>query len=208
MSKSLQASSKLIKFAPLIDDQGLLRVGGRLQMSTWPFDRRHTILLGKHYLTELLIRHYHQERKHQGVEALLAFLHQHFWIINGRRIVRKVKEACVKCRRYDAMACNEVTAPLPHERVVYGRPFYNYFCDVDYAGPLLAKVQQSKCKLWLILFVCGTTRAILLEVVTSLAFEEFALAFRRFVARRSYPDRIMSDNAATFKAAAKSINVQ
>ena len=136
MSKSFQVSSKLIKFASLIDDPGLLRVGGRLQMSTWPFDRRHAILLGKNYLTELLVGHYHQERKHQGVEALLAFLHPHFWIINGRRIVRKVKGACAKCGRYDAMACKEVTAPLPPERAVYGRPFY--FCAVDYAGPLLA----------------------------------------------------------------------
>ena len=52
------------------------------------------------------------------------------------------------------------------------------------------------------LFVCGATRAVHIEVVTSLALEDFLLAFHKFVARRGQPHQIVSDNAATFKAAA------
>ena len=45
-------------------------------------------------------------------------------------------------------------------------------------------------------------------MVTSLALEDFLLAFRRFVARRGQPHQIVSDNAATFKAAAPTLSVK
>ena len=74
--KQMVPSSKLAKFNPFLDKQGMLRIGGRLQNTVWSFDRQH-IILGKHYLMEVLITH-HLQRKHKGVEALLAFLCQNF----------------------------------------------------------------------------------------------------------------------------------
>ena len=100
--KHLSPATRLTKLSPFLDEQGILLLGGWLQRSMWEFDRRHTIILGKHYITEVLIVHHHVQRKHQGVEALLAFLLQMFWIIGGRRLVRMVKGRCVKRRRYDA----------------------------------------------------------------------------------------------------------
>ena len=70
--KSVSSSSKIHKFNPFLDEDGVLRVGGRLQQTTWPFERKHPVLLDKHHLTELLVRHHHIERKHQGVEGLVA----------------------------------------------------------------------------------------------------------------------------------------
>ena len=120
--------------------------------------------------------------------------------------MRRIKQQFVQCRRYDAQPCAEVTAPLPEGRVAFNRPFG--FCGIDHAGPLLAKAQQNPCKVWLALFVCGATRAVHIEVVTSLALEDFLLAFRRFVARRGQPHQIVSDNAATFKAVATTLSVK
>ena len=53
-------------------------------------------------------------------------------------------------------------------------------------------------KIWIALSVCGTTHAVHLEVVDSLATDEFLLAFRRFVARWSMPFQFRSDNATIF----------
>ena len=132
-----------------------------------------------------------------------TFLCHDFWIISSRRIIRKVKTACVRCRRHEleAPTGNQVTPPLPKGRVSLARPFS--FCGIDYAGPLIARCQTGTCKVWIALFVCGSTRAIHLEIVTSLTAEEFLLAFRRFVARRHQPLHIISDNASTFKAASQ-----
>ena len=62
-------------------------------------------------------------------------------------------------------------------------------------------------KAYICLFTCASTRAIHLEVVTSLTVESFIRAFRCFCARRGLPSTIIRDNVKTFKSAAKEIRV-
>ena len=204
--KPLPYSSKLYRFAPFLHEDGLLRIGGRWRMAEWDFDRRHPILLGKHYLTEVFIRSHHIQRMHQGVDALLTFIRNRFWIIGGRRLVRQVKRRCMSCKRHDSAPCSEVTAPLPVQRIQFERPFKS--CGIDYAGPLSVRDGADVCKVWLALFVCAASRAIHLEVVRSLQVDDFLLAFSRFAARRNRPDNIISDNATTFHAAAKELDIE
>ena len=114
----MSVSSKLYKFNPFLDEHGLIRGGGRLQYSQLVFGTCHQIILGRHRLTEILIRSHHVDKMHLGVEALVALLQQRFWIISGRRMARSVKQSCVTCRRFDAKPCDQVTAPLPAERKI------------------------------------------------------------------------------------------
>ena len=205
--RQLMSSSKLYRFNPFLDKQGLLRVGGRWQETTWDFETRHPILLGKHYITEVMVRYHHRKCFHAGDEALLSFLRNKFWIIGSRRLARSVKNRCVTCRRFDGQPCAEMTAPLPGSRVNLVRPFYS--CGIDYAGPLLARVSNhgERCEVWIALFVCAQTRAVHLEVVETLTTEDFLLAYRRFVGRRGTPYEIISDSAAMFKTASRILSV-
>ena len=91
-------------------------------MAEWDFDRRHPILLGKQYLTEVFIRSHHIQRMHQGVDALLTFIRNRFWIVGGRRLVRQVKRRWMRSKRHDSAPCSEVTAPLPAQRIQFERP--------------------------------------------------------------------------------------
>ena len=143
---------------------------------------------------------------HQGVDALLTFIRNRFCIIGGRRLVRQGKRRCMRCKRHDSAPCSEVTAPLPVQRIEFERPFKS--CGIDYAGALSGRDGADVCKVWLALFVCAASRAIHLEVVRSLQVDDFLLVFRRFAARRNRPDNIISDNAATFHAAAKELNIE
>ena len=59
--------------------------------------------------------------------------------------------------------------------------------------------------MYICLFTCATSRAVHLEIVT-LSTATFLLAFRRFVARRSLPVVIMSDNATTYTSAAEELS--
>ena len=202
---SLPPSSRLYKLSPFLDDAGLLRVGGRLQESELGYDAKHPIILAKHHLTELLLEMVHKQRLHQGVESVLAFLQRKFWILSGRRLLRSVTERCFACRWFKAKAAAEVVAPLPADRVEHQQPFG--LTGIDYAGPLYVQTGERSAKRWVVLFVCGTTRAVHLDMVDSLSTEAFLLVYRRFVARRGKPCRIRSDNATTFKAAAEKIEV-
>ena len=188
-SGSVKTASKLYWYNPFLDEEGIVRVGRRWQQTTWDFEMKHPISLGRHYVTQLLVRHYHKKHFHVGVDAMLAFLRQKYWIIGSRKIARSVKNSCVTCKRYDGRPCAEVTAPLPGSRVNLVRPFHA--CGIDFAVPLFAQVASHDIsKVWIAFFVCLQTRAVHLEVVTSLTTEDFILAFRRFAARRGQPNEL------------------
>ena len=81
-------------------DDGLLRVGGRLQRAQLDYDAKHPVILPKKtHVSNLIISHYHQVSGHSGFEHTLLLVRQRYWIINGRASVRRVTNECFSCRR-------------------------------------------------------------------------------------------------------------
>ena len=110
------------------------------------------------------------------------------------------------CQRFEGLPFSAPSAPpLPSYRVNEAPPFV--YTAVDYAGPLhLKKTKDSEeAKAWIALFTCCVTRAVHLELVNELSAVAFLRCLKKFAARRGIPKRIVSDNAQTFKAAAKAI---
>ena len=60
-------------------------------------------------------------------------------------------------------------------------------------------------KVWLCLYTCCAIRAVHLDLVTDMTANTFVRSFRRFVARRGMPSRMISNNGKTFKSASKLI---
>ncbi|KAJ0169971.1 hypothetical protein K1T71_014577 [Dendrolimus kikuchii] len=70
-------SVRLRRLMPFIDEDGLIRVGGRLELSNLPFAAKHPVLLPKsHKLTSLIIDYHHKLHCHIGATALQAILQQ------------------------------------------------------------------------------------------------------------------------------------
>ena len=92
---------------------------------------------------------------------------------------------------------------LPPSRVTPAKPFSQ--SAVDYAGPVFVRHggQRSKStsKAYIALFICMTTKAIHLELVSDLTSDAFIAALKRFIARRGIPDQIFSDNGTNFRRA-------
>lgn len=192
-----------MQFGLYSDEDGLLRCRGRLGNTDLPYSTKHPILLNtKHHVTELIVRQCHLSVKHGGVKETLTELRSSYWIIRGRNFVRKLLRQCVACRRFTAKPyLTPLSPPLPEDRVKEAPPFS--FTGVDFAGPLY--IRGNEKKVWLCLYTCGATRAVHLELVPGLSAETFILCFRRFVARRGLSQRMVSDNAKTFKLAKKVI---
>ena len=112
--RKVQRTSRLYSLRPFIDSYGMLRVKRRLEWSEFDQSVKNLLVLADHYLTTLLLRYTHRSRMHQGVEGCLSFLQQGFWILRGRRLLRRIKSSCVICR-HDARTASEETAPLPSE---------------------------------------------------------------------------------------------
>lgn len=211
MQESLKTDPKFStwqkQFGLFVDDDGLWRCGGRLTKAELPFNTRHPVLLHqRHHFTTLIVRDAHGRVKHNGVKETLTELRSGYWIIRGRSFVRKVIHRCVVCRRYEGKSyVPPPPPPLPSFRVTEAPAFT--FTGVDYAGPLYVKGTSGEDseKAWICLFTCCVVRAIHLEVVSDMTTQSFIRCFKRFTARRGFPVKMISDNALTFKAAAKEL---
>lgn len=100
-------------------------------------------------------------------------------------------------------------APLPRERVTISRAFSK--TGVDYCGPIMVRSGIRKVtpiKSYICVFVCMVTRAIHLELVSSLTTEDFLATLSRFIARRGQISVLYSDNGSNFVGADRSLQSQ
>ena len=197
-NKVIPQWSKLSKLDPFVDDEGLLRIKGRLEFSNLDYDAKHPVIIPKGQFATLLIRFQHKFMKHAGVDTVISSLRNNFWVIGIRRLAKTVVKECLSCRRHDSKPCSQPVAPLPKDRVRSAPPFN--VTGLDYAGPLFCS-DFPGMKIYVLLFTCGVVRAIHLELTESLSLSDCILAIRRFVARRGLPSVLYSDNAKTFVAA-------
>ena len=177
---------------------------GRLEHSDLGEESKQPIILPRdHRFTELLILDCHQRVHHCKVKGTLAELRSRFWVTKGRQVVKKVINGCFLCRKLEGKPYSSPPeAPLPDFRVTQAPPFSNV--GVDFAGPLYVKGTKGHMnKAYITLFTCCVTRAVHLELIENLQTPTFVNCLRRFASRRGTPALVVSDNAKTFKAAAK-----
>lgn len=182
----------------------ILRLSGRVLSDNLTFDEQHPILLSpKGDLAPLIIREAHMKTLHGGIQIVLQTIRQRYWIYKGRRLARSILNKCPTCFRYKFKPSMQLMAPLPSTRTMPIRPFKN--CGVDYMGPvgLSSKTGRNPTitKAYVCVFVCFTTRAIHLELVSDASTAQFMQAFRRFIARRGPVANILSDNGTNFVGA-------
>jgi len=155
----------------------------------------------------MLIRSEHLKYLHAGATLLLSNLHRRFWIIGAKDLIKYEIKRCVTCARYSSTIQKQMMGNLPAARVIPAKPFQK--TGIDYAGPFLLKPMLPRSKVtvkaYMAIFICFTTRAIHLEVVSSLTTEAFLTAMRRFISRRGKPSDIFSDCGTNFVGASAEI---
>lgn len=203
--QSLPKKSPLLKFNVFLDDNNLIRVGGRLENSTFSYEKKHPILLqSTHRLTKLIFQFEHRQLMHAGPQLLLATIRELYWPIGGRSLAKACYRHCITCSRMRGQVVAPIMGNLPGQRLLPGgNPFESV--GVDYAGPMLSASRQGRgcrlVKVYIAIFVCFTTKAIHLELVGDLTSNCYLLALRRFISRRGRPINIYSDNGTSFVGA-------
>lgn len=202
LHKNPQAHLKsLSSLTPFLDKDGLLRVGGRLKNAPLSFESKHPLLLpAKTHLSSLICDHFHRISLHGGPRIVQSLIQQKYWIISLRNLLRHRIHKCVRCLRFNAKPSQPLMADLPATRFSQIRAFFKV--GVDFGGPFNVKEhnrRNAKCtKGYLCLFVCLSTKAVHLELVSDLSTPAFLAAFDRFIARRGLPSDIYSDNGTNF----------
>lgn len=201
LKQSLPKSSPLKNSYPIVDEKGILRVGGRLSHSNENYQTKHPIVLpSKHPLSRLIATHFHTFCFHAGPRMTLATMRREFWPISGKTLVNYVCRNCVNCFRLSPTPVVQPHGQLPKARTVPSRPFST--TGVDFCGPVFLKPVHRRAapqKVFIAVFVCFATKAVHLELVCDLSSNAFIATFRRFIARRGFPTEMQSDNGTNFQ---------
>ena len=197
--KTLHSTSSLLALAPILGDDGLLRLGGRAGRAQLPYDQLHPpFLSGQHPFAEKVVRAFHENLNHVGTDFLLCYVRQHFWVTRGRELVKKIRRDCVVCKRNRAQPGEQMMADLNESRLDYGTlPFTR--TAVDLFGPMEISLYRNKtAKRWGVLYTCLVTRAVFLELVPSLSSTDFLLSLRKFITLYRSPEVLHFDNGINF----------
>ena len=165
-----------------------MEVGGRLYQSELDDNVKHPMLIeANSHFTMILVRYHHQRCLHAGPQSTLYNLRQQLWFRNAQIIFRRMFQACTICARFSRTSFQIPMGPLPAERITPNRLFSN--TGIDFAGPFFVMMKstlKTTEKVYISLFVCFATKAVHLEIVSSLSTEACISALKSFVSTRGY----------------------
>jgi len=181
-----------------LDAEGHLRCGRCIYNAPLSEATKFPYLLpSKHPLSSLIVMDIYATLCHSGIGATLTALRQSYWIPAAQRFIKSLQRNCVICHKVSGNPYPApVPAPLPTIRTQDVHPFT--YTGVDFSGALYVRHGGKEIKVYLSLFTCATTRVLHLDIIQDLSTETFVLAFRKFAARRSLPDIMVSDNVSTY----------
>lgn len=211
--KALPKQSPLKKLNPVTDEDGLLRVGGRLSYAPdLSSEEKHPLIIPcTHHIATLLVRYYHEQVVHQGRHITEGALRAAgYWIIGGKRLVSSVIHKCVICRRLRGRLQEQKMADLPADRLTPEPPFTHVGLDVF--GPWAIMTRRTRggsadSKRWAVIFTCMSTRAVHFELIESMTTDSFINALRRFFAIRGPARLLRSDRGTNFVGACKELGI-
>ncbi|KAK7895294.1 hypothetical protein WMY93_020619 [Mugilogobius chulae] len=106
----------LRKLNPVMDKDGLLRVGGRLSSADLTENEKHPLIIpSSNHIATLLVRHFHEQSAHQGRHITEGAVRgAGFWIVGGKRLVSSVIHNCVTCRKLRGSGPHHFLTSKPH----------------------------------------------------------------------------------------------
>ena len=203
---NLPRKSKLRKFAPFLDQDGIMRSRTRLEKTeVYGYDLIYPIILDRHEeLAIKIVEDVHFQLQHPlGHNAVKAKVQSEYIILGLGTLLNSIKWQCAMCKRLFGKPCDQFEAALPTRRL--GETRLKAFTDVgiDYAGPfriVMGRGQRRK-KVYILVMTCMATRAVHLEATGGMDTTDVINALSRFTDIRGVPYTITSDNQTSFTKA-------
>ena len=189
-------------------DDGLLIIIGRAQTGLHKLYGADSlpVLMADTKVAELVMVSAHW-KDHSGIDITMATSRMEAWIVNARKLAKRIVRACVRCRYLRKKLEGQKMAVLPDLMQVPARPFTNI--GVDLCGPITVKSMTNKrstMKVWITIFVCLNTKAVSMEIAPGYSTEDFLLAYETHHSSRGIPNFVYSDRGSQLVAAQKEVS--
>ena len=128
--REIPRKSSLSKLCPWLDDQGVLRCGGRLQFAEYlPYDVRFPIILPRgQWVTRLVVKHYHALANHSaGTNFVLSQISGRFWIVAAYEEIRACESECSEFQKCRNKPATPIMGPLSQVSQVRRRSTFSAF---------------------------------------------------------------------------------
>ncbi len=204
-NKSLSKNNRLASLNPFIDEEGILRVGGRMKKASYLYHVKHPIILpGFGHIVNLIIQKYHQKTSHQGRGMTMNEIRSRgYWIIGASKAVSSHIFKCVTCRRLRGKNLQQRMSDLPVERLEASAPFTH--CGLDCFGPFIVQEGRRELKRYGLIITCMASRAVHIELLDDMTTDSFINGLRCFIAIRGPVSTIRSDQGSNFIGASREL---
>ncbi|XP_065356279.1 uncharacterized protein LOC135950678 [Calliphora vicina] len=122
--RPLSSKSSLLPLNPFLDNEGVMRLNGRLaRPPSLVYTEWHPILLPYSCRFTLLLAEFiHKISIHGGNQLMLRIIRIEYWIPRLKTLVRTIVNRCKQCVLDRKRACTQLMAALPPERTNLDRP--------------------------------------------------------------------------------------
>ena len=132
---------------------------------------------------------------HSGQDGTLArFRASGYWTVRGGQLAKKVKKACVPCRKEGKELLNQPMGEFPPEMLQ--NPVAWGFCQMDLFGPFECRSdvnKRSSKKTWAMIMEDVNSGAVHLDIIQDYSAEAVLFTLRRFGSLRGWPGAVHSD---------------
>lgn len=209
--RTISKDSSIINLDPYLDDDSILRVGGRLQAADIEHNLKNPCIIPRSHIGRLLISHHHDLVHHQGRHYTEGAVRSAgYWIVGCKKLVSSVIFNCVTCRKLRGRLEQQKMADLPSVRVRQSPPFT--YVGVDMFGHWEIVTRKTRggsanSKRWAIMFTCLSSRASHIEVVEDMSSSAFINALRRFISIRGKVAEFRSDRGTNFVGSTDALGI-
>ena len=133
----------------------------------------------------------------QGIETTLREVMKKAFVIEGRSLVKIIKNSSYQCRLLKKHAIEAATGPIPSSSLTIAPAFYH--SQVDLSGPYKAYSLHHKrttVKVWLAVYCCCFTSAIVINIIDDYSTTAFLQSFIRFSTRYGFPSKVFCDEGS------------
>ena len=203
----MKSTSPLYRLNPFLDENNMIRVGGRIVNSDLLYEVKHPLVIPNPkscHISYLLIKRSHEQIAHQGRGMTLNNIRNSgYHILGCVAAVSKIIYHCVTCRRHYKPPMTQFMSDLPSDRVMSSPPFS--YSGVDLFGPWYIKEGRKELKRYGVVYTCLASRAVHIESVNSLSTDSFINSMRRFISIRGKVIELRSDRGTNIVGASNEL---